>query len=185
MSVGLKPRSLLTEAVIRALPIGVAIFDPDQRALLINPAFCVSVGMPPDSLPAGHRPSKTFCATAPIAACSGQAIPSSRSPKPSRSTIPVRSSYVGGISRAAATISKALLCRRVATSFAPWKRRSCWRPMTMLKARLPGSLWRLQPCGSVSPRSAPIVLYCFTIRDWGNCLALLREYCAAGWASPS
>ena len=31
MSVGLKPRSLLTEAVIRVLPIGVAIFDLDER----------------------------------------------------------------------------------------------------------------------------------------------------------
>ena len=185
MSVGLKPRSLLTEAVIRALPIGVAIFDPRSAALLINPAFCDPVSMPPDSFPPGTPLEDCFAHQRLSRRARARRSRAAGRRSARASTIPVRSSYVGGISRAAATISKALLCRRVATSFAPWKRRSYWRPATMLKPRLPGSVRRSQACGSVSPRSAPIVLYCFTIRDWGNCLALLREYCAADWASPS
>ena len=36
------------EVVLNALPVGVAIYDADQVAVLANPAYCASVGLPPE-----------------------------------------------------------------------------------------------------------------------------------------
>ena len=51
------PQSLIDtpafDAVLGALPVGVAIIDARQRIVLINPAYCAALGMPPGSFPAG------------------------------------------------------------------------------------------------------------------------------------
>ena len=36
-------------------PVGIAIFDADQRAVLINPAYCASLDLPPGSLQRGRK----------------------------------------------------------------------------------------------------------------------------------
>jgi signal transduction histidine kinase len=43
------------ETVLDVLPVGVAIYDAEQRAVLVNPAYCASLGLPPGGLPAGMR----------------------------------------------------------------------------------------------------------------------------------
>src|SRR5580693_10459542 len=43
------------EAVLNALPVGVAIYDADQVAVLANPAYCASVGLPPGGVPPGMK----------------------------------------------------------------------------------------------------------------------------------
>jgi len=43
------------DAVIDALPVGLAVIDADMRVVLINPAYCESVGLPPHSFPPGMR----------------------------------------------------------------------------------------------------------------------------------
>ena len=43
------------EAVLNALPVGVAIYDADQVAILANPAYCASVGVPPGGVPPGMK----------------------------------------------------------------------------------------------------------------------------------
>lgn len=46
------PPALLTEAVLEAMPIGVAVVDADKRLVLFNPAYHESLDMPPNSF---HR----------------------------------------------------------------------------------------------------------------------------------
>lgn len=43
----------LTEAVLEALPIGVAIVDAEQRIVLFNAAYCASLDLPPNSFQRG------------------------------------------------------------------------------------------------------------------------------------
>jgi signal transduction histidine kinase len=45
--------SALTEAVLEAMPIGVAVVDADTRLVLFNAAYCASLDLPPNSFPAG------------------------------------------------------------------------------------------------------------------------------------
>jgi signal transduction histidine kinase len=40
-------------AILRALPVGVAAFDAEQRLMLANPAFCAAVSLPPDRVTPG------------------------------------------------------------------------------------------------------------------------------------
>jgi signal transduction histidine kinase len=47
------PRPPLTEAVLEALPIGVAVVDADRRIVLFNTAYYESLDMPPNSFPRG------------------------------------------------------------------------------------------------------------------------------------
>ncbi len=47
------PGSLLTEAVLEAMPIGVAVVDADKRIVLFNAAYCASLDLPPNSFPPG------------------------------------------------------------------------------------------------------------------------------------
>jgi PAS domain-containing protein len=43
------------EAVLNALPVGVAIYDAAQLAVLVNPTYCASVGLPPGGVPPGMK----------------------------------------------------------------------------------------------------------------------------------
>ena len=43
----------LTEAVLEALPVGIAVVDADQRIVLFNAAYCASLDLPPNSFPRG------------------------------------------------------------------------------------------------------------------------------------
>jgi PAS domain-containing protein len=43
------------EAALDLLPVGVAIFDSAQRAVLVNAAYCASLDLPPGSMPRGHK----------------------------------------------------------------------------------------------------------------------------------
>jgi signal transduction histidine kinase len=43
------------EAVLNALPVGIAIYDAAQSAVLVNPAYCASIGLPPGGLPRGTK----------------------------------------------------------------------------------------------------------------------------------
>ena len=43
----------LTEAVLEALPVGIAIVDAEQRIVLFNAAYCESLDLPPNSFPRG------------------------------------------------------------------------------------------------------------------------------------
>ncbi len=47
------PASTLTEAVLEAMPIGVAVVDADKRIVLFNAAYCASLDLPPNSFPPG------------------------------------------------------------------------------------------------------------------------------------
>jgi signal transduction histidine kinase len=40
-------------AVLNALPVGVAAYDVAQRAVLVNAAYCASLGLPPGGVPPG------------------------------------------------------------------------------------------------------------------------------------
>ncbi len=42
------------EAVLNALPVGVAIYDAAQLAVLVNPAYCTSLGLSPGGVPRGR-----------------------------------------------------------------------------------------------------------------------------------
>jgi signal transduction histidine kinase len=53
MTDAIEPQPLLTEAVLEAMPIGVAVVDADRRIVLFNPAYCESLDMPPNSFPRG------------------------------------------------------------------------------------------------------------------------------------
>jgi signal transduction histidine kinase len=55
MNPGVTPPIVQTEAVLDVLPVGVAIIDADMRIVLINPAYCASVGLPPNSFPKGMK----------------------------------------------------------------------------------------------------------------------------------
>src|SRR4051794_29805001 len=46
MSSDVPTRVVQFEAVMDALPVGVAIIDAEMRVVLINPAYCASVGLP-------------------------------------------------------------------------------------------------------------------------------------------
>lgn len=41
------------DLVLDALPVGIAIFDPDQRLVRVNQTFCDAIDLPPSSLPVG------------------------------------------------------------------------------------------------------------------------------------
>jgi signal transduction histidine kinase len=53
--VSLAPGAAWVEAVLNTLPVGVAVYDAGQRALLVNPAYCASVGLPAGGIPPGER----------------------------------------------------------------------------------------------------------------------------------
>ncbi len=55
MSENSKPADGTFEAALDVLPVGVAIFDADQRAVLINPAYCASLDLPSGSLQRGRK----------------------------------------------------------------------------------------------------------------------------------
>jgi len=55
MKAGVEPRVVPFDAVMDVLPVGVAIVDADMRIVLINPAYCASVGLPPNSFPPGMK----------------------------------------------------------------------------------------------------------------------------------
>jgi PAS domain-containing protein len=42
-----------TDAILEALPVGVAVVDADKRIVLFNAAYCESLDVPPNSFPAG------------------------------------------------------------------------------------------------------------------------------------
>ena len=42
-------------AVLNALPVGVAVYDAAQRAVLVNPTYCAAVGLPPGGVPPGTK----------------------------------------------------------------------------------------------------------------------------------
>jgi signal transduction histidine kinase len=45
--------AVLTESVLEAMPIGVAVVDSDRRVVLFNAAYCESLDLPPNSIPVG------------------------------------------------------------------------------------------------------------------------------------
>jgi len=49
------PLPRVFESALDMLPVGVAIFDAAQRAVLINPAYCASLDLPPGSLQRGRK----------------------------------------------------------------------------------------------------------------------------------
>jgi signal transduction histidine kinase len=53
MTASLVPASLLTEAVLEAMPIGVAVVDADKRIVHFNAAYCASLDLAPNSFPPG------------------------------------------------------------------------------------------------------------------------------------
>ena len=53
MTDGLAPPLLLTEAVLEAMPIGIAVVDADKRLVLFNAAYHESLDMPPNSFVRG------------------------------------------------------------------------------------------------------------------------------------
>jgi signal transduction histidine kinase len=55
MNTDLTPLAVPFETVMDVLPVGVAIVDADMRIVLINPAYCASVGVPPNSFPPGMK----------------------------------------------------------------------------------------------------------------------------------
>jgi signal transduction histidine kinase len=55
MNVPSKPSSVSNETVLEAMPVGVAVIDADRRVVLINPAYCASLGMPANSFPPGTK----------------------------------------------------------------------------------------------------------------------------------
>jgi signal transduction histidine kinase len=50
---GIVPVAALTEAVLEAMPIGVAVVDADERLVLFNAAYYASLDLPPNSFPPG------------------------------------------------------------------------------------------------------------------------------------
>ncbi len=50
---GHNPQGATMEAILRALPVGVAAFDAEQRLVLANSAFCAAMSLPPDSVAPG------------------------------------------------------------------------------------------------------------------------------------
>jgi len=55
MNTDVTPQIVQHEAVLHALPVGVAIVDPEMRIVLVNSAYCASLGLPPNSFPRGMR----------------------------------------------------------------------------------------------------------------------------------
>ena len=53
MSTIIAPDTPHAEAVLEALPVGIAIIDAAQRVVLFNPAYCASLDLPPNSFPPG------------------------------------------------------------------------------------------------------------------------------------
>lgn len=49
MTDGVPPPQLLTEAVLEAMPVGVAVVDADKRLVLFNSAYYESLDLPPNS----------------------------------------------------------------------------------------------------------------------------------------
>jgi len=47
----MEPHAL--KAVIEALPVGISVVDAAQRVVLVNPAYCASLDLPPNSFPPG------------------------------------------------------------------------------------------------------------------------------------
>ena len=44
-----------TDALLDALPVGVAVVDADMRIVVVNSAYCASLGLPPNSFPSGMK----------------------------------------------------------------------------------------------------------------------------------
>ena len=53
MTASIVPASLLTEAVLEAMPIGVAVVDAEKRIVHFNAAYCASLDLAPNSFPPG------------------------------------------------------------------------------------------------------------------------------------
>lgn len=53
MSAAIALPKILTEAVLEAMPIGVAVVDADKRIVLFNAAYCESLDLPPNSFAPG------------------------------------------------------------------------------------------------------------------------------------
>jgi signal transduction histidine kinase len=51
-------------AVIEALPVGITVVDRAQRIVLVNPAYCASLDLPPNSFPPGMPLVQALRATA-------------------------------------------------------------------------------------------------------------------------
>ncbi len=51
-------------AVIEALPVGVSVVDPEQRIVLVNPAYCASLDLPPNSFAPGMPLAQVLRASA-------------------------------------------------------------------------------------------------------------------------
>ena len=55
MNARVHPPTVQAEAVLDVLPVGVSIIDADMRVVAVNPAYCASVGLPPNSFPRGMK----------------------------------------------------------------------------------------------------------------------------------
>ncbi len=55
MNTDVTPLTAQSEAVLDVLPVGVAIVDADRQIVLVNSAYCASLGLPPGSFPNGMK----------------------------------------------------------------------------------------------------------------------------------
>ncbi len=55
MNADIALQTMQTDAVLDTLPVGVAVVDADRRIMLVNSAYCASLGLPPDSFPPGTK----------------------------------------------------------------------------------------------------------------------------------
>jgi signal transduction histidine kinase len=58
------PQQVSLATVLEALPVGVLIVDAEMRIVFINPAYCATVGLQPNSLPPGTKLEDALCAAA-------------------------------------------------------------------------------------------------------------------------
>jgi signal transduction histidine kinase len=68
MSEGAAPRAVTDPdtlcAVIEALPVGISVVDPEDRIVLVNPAYCASLDLPPNSFAPGMPLAQVLRASA-------------------------------------------------------------------------------------------------------------------------
>ena len=62
MTDGVVPPSLASEAVLEAMPIGLAVVDAEQRLVLFNNCLLRIIGHAAEQLPSRHGSSRTPCA---------------------------------------------------------------------------------------------------------------------------
>jgi signal transduction histidine kinase len=55
MNADVTPLIAQSEAALDVLPVGVAIIDADRQIVLVNAAYCESLGLPPGSFPKGMK----------------------------------------------------------------------------------------------------------------------------------